>query len=75
MLQKSVCCRPPIALANLLAIPMFLHYLKGKRCDFKLCQQILLFLLPYVVIGLLLMITNGKIYQNRTKRNIRKRII
>lgn len=57
-------CRPPIALANLLAIPMFLHYLKGKRCDFKLCQQILLFLLPYAVIGLLLMIYNDLRFDN-----------
>lgn len=51
-------CRPPVALANILAIPMFVRYLKGKRFDLKLCKQILAVLTPYIVIGLLLMAYN-----------------
>ena len=48
-------CRPTVALANLLAIPLFIRYVKGKRPDGKLFRQILAVLAPYIVIGALLM--------------------
>lgn len=64
-------CRPTIALANLLALPMFFHYIKlwkvrsanslpvnRKKIDGKLVKQILAFISPYIVIGILLMLYN-----------------
>lgn len=64
-------CRPTIALANLLALPMFFHYIKlwkvrsadslpvnRKKIDGKLVKQILAVISPYIVIGILLMLYN-----------------
>lgn len=51
-------CRPTIALANLLAVPMMISYIKGKKFDLKLAKQIAAVSLPYVIIGALLMTYN-----------------
>lgn len=52
-------CRPTVALANLLAVPMFVHYLKQrKKSDPGLLKQILVVISPYIVIGVLLMLYN-----------------
>lgn len=52
-------CRPTVALANILAVPMFLIFLRGKKWNGALIKQIFLFLLPYAVIGILLMAYNN----------------
>lgn len=57
-------CRPTIAFANLLAVPMFFLFLKGKKRDRKLFTQVLFVFLPYVVIGILLMIYNNVRFGN-----------
>ena len=57
-------CRPPIALANLLAVPMLISYLKEKKCSRKLFGQIAAVMLPYVMIGALLMIYNYMRFEN-----------
>ena len=51
-------CRPTIALANLLAVPMFLCYIRGKRPGWKLAGQIFAVLMPYVLVGAGLMAYN-----------------
>lgn len=57
-------CRPPIALANLLAVPMFLHYVRGKKWDRRLLGQIAAVALPYVVVGAALMAYNYVRFDN-----------
>lgn len=57
-------CRPPIALANILAVPMLIYYLRGKRFGIKLLGQIVLFALPYVVVAILLMGYNEVRFDN-----------
>lgn len=51
-------CRPPIALANLLVLPLLAEYLRGRKIDRKLIGQLVLAALPYVVVGVLLMLYN-----------------
>lgn len=64
-------CRPTVALANLLAVPMFFCYIKQRtagsadcpyvkerKLDTGLLKQILAVLLPYILIGILLMLYN-----------------
>lgn len=51
-------CRPSVALANLLAFPMLLSYLKGKKHSWRLLGQIMSVMLPYIIIGVLLMVYN-----------------
>ena len=48
-------CRPPIALANLLVIPMFITFLKQHKLTGKLLCKLLLSSLPYFVVALALM--------------------
>lgn len=57
-------CRPTIALANILAIPMLVRYLKKKRLNRKLCKQLLAVFAPYIVIGALLMAYNYARFEN-----------
>lgn len=58
-------CRPPVALANLLAIPMLISYIKGKQRGIKLLlKQIVIVALPYVIIGALLMTYNYVRFEN-----------
>lgn len=51
-------CRPTVALANLLAVPMLVSYIKGKKFDRKLVKQMAIVAFPYVVTGALLMAYN-----------------
>ena len=51
-------CRPTIALANILAVPIFIRYVKGKQFNLKLLKQILAVFTPYIVIGSFLMVYN-----------------
>ena len=51
-------CRPPVALANLLVLPMLAEYLRGKRITFRLFRRLLFAASPYFVIAALLMLYN-----------------
>ena len=51
-------CRPPIALANLLVIPMLITFLGQRKFSLKLLGKLALAALPYVVIGTALMMYN-----------------
>lgn len=53
-------CRPPIALANLLLIPFFIRYckLQSSKPIKKIILQVVLTALPYLIIGVALMLYN-----------------
>ncbi len=51
-------CRPPIALANLLVLPLLAAYLRERKISQKLIGQLVLAALPYVIVGILLMLYN-----------------
>lgn len=57
-------CRPTVALANILAIPLFVRYLEARRFNLKLLKQIAAVFAPYVVIGSLLMLYNYARFEN-----------
>lgn len=50
-------CRPPVALANLIAIPLAITYAKDNKGK-HLVKNFIIIALPYVVIGALLMMYN-----------------
>ncbi len=51
-------CRPPIALANLLVIPMLWVFLKQRKFSWKLLGKLALAALPYVLVAAGLMLYN-----------------
>lgn len=51
-------CRPPIALANVLVIPMLIVFLKQHKFTPKLLGKLALAAMPYAVVGVALMIYN-----------------
>ncbi len=51
-------CRPTIALANILVLPMLAAYLKGKKITAKLIRKLFLAAVPYLCVGILLMMYN-----------------
>lgn len=51
-------CRPPIALANVLVLPMLVVYLRNRRFTWKLAGRLLFAASPYIVVGVLLMVYN-----------------
>ncbi len=57
-------CRPPVALANLLAVPLLIQYLHSRKCNRKLAGRLLFAALPYVVVGGLLMAYNYARFDN-----------
>lgn len=57
-------CRPPIALANLLVLPLLAEYIKKRKLTPKLIGQLALAALPYLVVGLLLMTYNYVRFDN-----------
>lgn len=46
----TVGCRPTVAIANLMVVPLLIEFLKTKRLSGKLVGQLLLAALPYVII-------------------------
>lgn len=48
-------CRPPIALANLLVIPMLVVFMKQRKFSWKLLGKLVLAALPYVFVAIGLM--------------------
>lgn len=51
-------CRPTVALANLLVIPMLAVFLKKRSITWKLIGKLALAALPYVLVGVALMVYN-----------------
>lgn len=57
-------CRPPIGFANLLVLPMLFVFLKQRKITAKLIGKLVLAALPYVVIGIALMVYNYARFEN-----------
>ena len=51
-------CRPPIALANVLVIPMLIVFLKERKFTPKLFGKLILAAMPYAIVGVALMVYN-----------------
>lgn len=51
-------CRPPVALANLLVIPMLVEYIRKREINLKLLKQLAFAATPYIIVGSLLMLYN-----------------
>lgn len=51
-------CRPPIALANILVLPMLAEFLRGKKMDFHLVKSLAFAACPYVIVAALIMMYN-----------------
>lgn len=51
-------CRPPIALANILVLPLLIQFLKKRKLNAGLFFKLVIAALPYVIIGILLMLYN-----------------
>ncbi len=57
-------CRPPIALANILVLPLLWVYLKGRKITGKLLGKLALAALPYGVVAVALMVYNYARFEN-----------
>lgn len=57
-------CRPPIALANIVVLPMLIVYLKKRKIEYKLILQLVFAAMPYFVVGILLMTYNYLRFDN-----------
>ena len=57
-------CRPPIALANILVIPMLIVFLKSRKFSLKLLGKLLLAAAPYAVVAAGLMLYNYARFEN-----------
>lgn len=51
-------CRPTVALANLLLIPMIVHLIKERGFNLKVLKQLIILIVPYIAVGALLMYYN-----------------
>ena len=51
-------CRPPIALANIIIIPMLIVFLKQRKFTLKLLLKLIYAASPYFIIAILLMVYN-----------------
>lgn len=57
-------CRPPIAFANLLVLPMLIVFLRQRKFTWKLLGKLILAALPYVIVGIALMLYNYVRFEN-----------
>lgn len=57
-------CRPPVALANILVLPMLMEFLRQNKITFKLAGKLLIAASPYIIIGILLMLYNYLRFDN-----------
>ena len=57
-------CRPPVALANITVIPMFILFLRTNNVKKENFLKVSLIFLPYIVIGALLMAYNYLRFEN-----------
>lgn len=51
-------CRPPIAIVNIVVLPMLITFIKQRKFTVKVLGKLALAALPYVIIGVLLMLYN-----------------
>jgi hypothetical protein len=51
-------CRPPIALANILVLPMLIAFLRQRKFSLKLLGKLVLAASPYVAVAMVLMVYN-----------------
>ncbi len=51
-------CRPPVALANILVLPLLVEYLRKRKINIALVKQLLFAASPYVIVAVLLMAYN-----------------
>lgn len=51
-------CRPPIALANILVLPMLIAFFTQRKVTLKLIAKLIPAALPYAVVGVALMVYN-----------------
>ncbi|MBP3648819.1 MAG: hypothetical protein J6K73_03445 [Clostridia bacterium] len=57
-------CRPPIALANLLVLPLLVAYLKRYKLSFRLFLKLCFAATPYLIVAVLLMTYNYLRFDN-----------
>lgn len=57
-------CRPPIGIANIIAIPMYKDFLNRNNKNIKFIIKNILIFLPYIIIGISLMIYNYLRFDN-----------
>lgn len=57
-------CRPSIALANILAIPMLIEYLRNRKANLNLMKELFLTVSPYIIVAALLMTYNYMRFDN-----------
>lgn len=57
-------CRPPIALANILVIPMLIVFLRGSKFSLKLLGKLFLAAMPYALVAAGLMFYNYARFDN-----------
>lgn len=57
-------CRPPIALANLLVVPMLVTFIRQRKFSVKLLGKLALAALPYVAVAAALMVYNYVRFDN-----------
>lgn len=57
-------CRPTIAIANIFAIPLLVIYFKNRGVNRRILFKLIFVILPYVVIGSLLMMYNYARFEN-----------
>ena len=57
-------CRPPLALANLVVLPMVIQYMKGKKLTLRRAGQLLWAASPYLVVAAGLMWYNYARFEN-----------
>lgn len=53
-------CRPPVALANIIAVPLFIVFLKTNRIRKNQVWKVVMMAVPYVIVAALLMTYNYK---------------
>ena len=57
-------CRPPVALANVLVLPLLVEYLRGRKFTWKLVGQLFFAASPYILVGVALMLYNYLRFDN-----------
>ena len=57
-------CRPTVAIANIIAIPLFLVFLKTNKIEKQDRYKLIYIFLPYIIIGNLLMAYNYARFEN-----------
>lgn len=57
-------CRPTIAFANIFAIPLLIIYFKNRGLNLRIILKLIFVVLPYMVIGTLLMMYNYARFEN-----------